>query len=186
MSYSKQVKQRAIELSKICSSAANVLKALEKEFPTDQIPTDERTIRRWFQKENICYLTNVPEHFAQLADIVNLILANDVGKILIVTGEADTPERIYDIVSEDSGFTEITHRKLTGRIECNIDYVCQHYSTWHMWDCFAAHLEAEYPESRDFYKFISTHTSILINALRTMAERKAFKGTCPVCQSLNT
>lgn len=182
MGYPKKVKQRAIELSAVCGSAANVLKALTKEFPPDQVPFDERTIRRWFQGRNIRYLKNIDEHFAQLTDIANLLLEDDVGKVLIVPGIVDDPEGTYTVVSDISGITELTYSQLIRRIEGNIDYVCQRYSTWHMWDCFAAHLTAEYPESEDFYEFLYTRTSELINALRTLAERKTFKGTCPVCE----
>ena len=180
--YPEVVKRRAKELAPMCRSASNIIDALLKEFANDEVPMNERTIRRWLKEQNLRYLKNIEEHFAQLTDIANLLLEDDVDKVLTIAAEADTSERRYQIVSEDSGFTELTHSQLVGRIEGNIDYVCQHYGTWHMWDCFAAHLEAEYPESKDFYKYLNTQTGTLINALRTMAERKTFKGTCPVCK----
>lgn len=180
--YPEVVKRRAKELAPICRSASNIIDALLKEFDNDEVPMNERTIRRWLKEQNLRYLKNIEEHFAQLTDIANLLLEDDVGKVLTVATEIDTPERIYQVVSENSGFAELTHSQLVGRIEGNIDYVCQHYSTWHMWDCFAVHLEDEYPESKDFYRYLNTQTSTLINALRKMAERKTFKGTCPVCE----
>ncbi|MFC1932437.1 hypothetical protein ACFLXU_02240 [Chloroflexota bacterium] len=117
-----------------------------------------------------------------MTDIAKLLLEDDVGKVLTVAREADTPERVYDVVSDSSDIIEFTHNQLVGKIEGNIDYVVGRYSIWHMMDCFAAHLEAEYPESEDFYTFLYTQTSTLINALRSMTERKTFKGTCRVCK----
>jgi len=182
MAHSEEVKRRAIELAPKCSSAADVLKALGKEFPADELPVDEQTIHLWVEEQNVRYIKNIQEHWNQLTDIANLLLEDDVGYVLTIIRKADNPERIYDVVTDSSDITELTHAQLTSRIEANIDYVCQHYSTWHMWDCFAVHLAAEYPESKDFYKFLYTQTSFLINALRTMAERKTFEGTCPVCK----
>ena len=191
MQYSEVYKQRAVQLYAE-STAKGVFQQLIKDFPKKPHP-NERTLRRWSKqreagkdKYGLEYLESqsLKEHFTQLTNIANTILEDDVGRVLTIADEADTSERIYQIVSEDSGFTELTHDQLVGRIEGNIDYVCQHYSPWHMWDCFAAHLEAEYPESKDFHRFLYTQTSTLINALRTIAERKTFKGTCPVCEDL--
>jgi len=180
--YPEVVKKRAKELAPMCRSASNIIDALLQEFDNDEVPMNERTIRRWLKEQNLRYLKNIEEHFAQLTDIANLLLDGDIGKVLTIAAEVDSPERIYQVVKEDSGLTERTHSQLVGTIEGNIDYVCQCYSTWHMWDCFAAHLEAEYPESKDFHKYLNTQTSTLMNALRTLAARKTFKGTCPVCE----
>ena len=189
MQYSEVYKQRTVQLYTEFT-AEEVFRQLREDFPKKPHP-NERTLRRWNKrrkaekdKHELEYAESqsVREHFTQLVDIANLLLEEDVSKVLTIAGESDTPERIYQIVSEDSGFIELTHSQLVGIIEGNIDYVCQHYSTWHMWNCFAAHLEAEYPESKDFCKYLNTQTSTLINALRTMAERKTFKGTCPACE----
>lgn len=184
--YPEVVRRRAKELAPMCRSASNIISALLEEFASDEVPLNERTIRRWLREQNLRCLSSIEEHVAQLTDIANLLLEDDIGRVLTIASEADTPAQIYQIVSEESGFAELTHSQLVGRIEGNIDYVCQHYSTWHMWDCFASHLEAEYPESKDFHKYLNTQTSILINALRTMAERKTFKGTCPVCEDYHS
>lgn len=190
MSYPDKARQRAIQLREEGYSAGAILKVLQQEFPVMDVPC-ERTIRRWYKEEesqsgNKETATTIvklkEEHFGQLTDIVNLLLEDDVGKVLTIPGEIDTPETTYTIVSDVSGLIEITHSELIGRIEGNIDCVCQRYSTWHMWDCFATHLKAEYPESEDFYEFLYTRTSELINALRTLAQRKTFKGTCDVCK----
>lgn len=189
MQYSEVYKQRAVQLYAE-STTEEVFRQLAKEFEKKPHP-NERTLRRWNKRRKAeknkhelesAESQSLREHFTQLVDIANLLLEEGVGKVLTIAGESDTPERIYQVVSEDLGLTELTHNQLIGRIEGNIDYVCQHYSTWHMWDCFAAHMEAEYPESKDFYKYLNTQTSTLINVLRTMAERKTFKGTCPVCE----
>lgn len=189
MQYSEVYKQRAVQLYAEFT-AEEVFRQLAKEFAKKPHP-NERTLRRWNKRRRAekdkygleyAESQSLREHFTQLTDIANTILGDDVGKVLIIADGADTPQRIYQVVSEESGFTEMTHIQLVGTIEGNIDYVCQHYSTWHMWDCFAAHLEAEYPESKDFYKYLNTHTSALIDALRTMAARKTLKGTCPVCK----
>ncbi len=180
--YSAAVKRRAIQLARSCKSAANVIDALLKEFKHDEVPTNERTIRRWLKEKNIHYLRNINDHFAQLNKIANMLLDGGVDEVIVILSEADGPDRKYTLPITTCGILELNHNELVGQIEGNIDNVCRHYSTWHMWDCFAAHLEAEYPESKDFYNFLYTQTSTLINVLRTMAERKTFKGTCPICK----
>jgi len=184
MAHSEEIKKRAIELAPKCGSAAQVLEALGKEFPDDDLPVDEQTIHQWVEDQNVSYIKNIEEHWTQLKDMANLLLQNDVGRVLLTLRKSDNPERIYDVVSDDPDITELTHAQLTGRIEANIEYVCRHYSTWHMWECFAAHLEAEYPDSKDFNRYLYTQTSFLINALIMTAARKTFKSTCPVCKNL--
>ncbi|MFC1911710.1 hypothetical protein ACFLXG_00930 [Chloroflexota bacterium] len=180
--YSPAVKKRAREIAPMCRSATNVLEALSREFSADQIPIDERTIRRWFKEQKVRYQKGIREHHSQMTDIARLLLDHDVGKVITMEGESDEANYVYGVVNDTDGYTEISNSQLVGRIEGNIDCVVMLYSHWHMWDCFAAHLEAEYPESKDFYGFLNTKTSTLINALKVMVERKTFKGTCPVCK----
>ena len=42
-----------------------------------------------------------------------------------------------------------------------------------------AHFEAEYG---DFYELLRQSPGKLVNAIRVLAQRKTFKGTCPVCE----
>ncbi|MDD5510305.1 MAG: hypothetical protein PHI12_05815 [Dehalococcoidales bacterium] len=179
--YPAAVRKRAIEIAPTCRSAANVIDALSDEYGADQVPMDERTIRRWLQNQNVRYLRNLDEHFAQMTDIANILLEEDVGKV-IVRGDSEQSDSTYGINSPDLGYYELTRNQLTGRIEGNIDYVCGKYSTWHMFDCFAEHLMAEFPPEQDYYDLLNKYPGKLINTLRMLAERKTFKGTCPVCK----
>ncbi|MFC1860865.1 hypothetical protein ACFLYL_01110 [Chloroflexota bacterium] len=182
MAYSKQVKQRAIELSKICSSAAQVLTALAREFDADQIPMDERTVRRWLKGQDVSYLKNMEEHDAMMTDIANILLEQDLSQVHTILNRPDMPNCTYLVVGHNlPPGTEITHRQLLGRIEGNLTHACHSYSTWHVLKCFFAHFESEWPESKeDLWGFMETNTSAYVDALRIMSERKTFKGTCPV------
>ncbi|MFC1872487.1 hypothetical protein ACFLYV_02060 [Chloroflexota bacterium] len=180
--YPTAVKKRAKELASMCRSASNVLEALSEEFPADHIPIDERTIRRWLREQKVQYQKSIGEHYSQLTEIARLILDNDVGKVITMEGGSEEANYVYGVINDSDGYSEISNSQLVGRIEGNIDCVCIQYSHWHMWDCFAVHLEEEYPESKDFYGFLNTKTSTFINALKVMIEKKTFEGNCPVCK----
>ncbi|MFC2070149.1 hypothetical protein ACFLTB_03115 [Chloroflexota bacterium] len=180
--YPETVKRRAGEIAPLCRSVTNVLDALSKEFPSAQVPIDKRTISRWLKERNAHYTTNIEVHFAQLTKIATLLLENDVGKVIIIPDGSYSSERIYPVPSSTCGIIDLTQSELIKQIERNIDYVCQRYSVWYMWDCFSAHFEAEHPESADFHSYMHTQTGEFINAIRAMSERATFQGFCPVCK----
>jgi len=187
MLFGENYKQRALELYKE-NTAQAVFKILIKEYPDKLHPT-ERTLGRWKKTrkeqrivcEDQAAIISEVEHRAHMTEIAEMLLDNDIGKVIIV-GDGEQPESIYSIVSPESDYYEIKHNELVGRIEHKIDCVCRAYSPWHMFNCFAEHLMAEFPPAQDYYELLNKHPGKLINALRTMAERKTFKGTCPVCK----
>jgi hypothetical protein len=120
---------------------------------------------------------NKKQHFEHLAEIAELLLDGGLGKI------NDTqPADKYEIVHEDYVIETLTRDQLIGTLEGNIDIACQRYGAWQVFGCLMTHLEAEYPIFQDVYGFINEHPLEYIEMLRTLAQRKTFKGTCPVCK----
>jgi len=83
---------------------------------------------------------------------------------------------------EESDFEDISRSHLVERIENNIEYICKTYSVYDFWDCFLPHLLDEVPGRQDFEQLYNYHTIEFINILRILAQRKTFKGTCPICE----
>ena len=187
MLFGENYKQRALELYKE-NTAQEVFRILIKEYPDTPHPT-ERSLGRWKKirkEQHTVYEAQATtisevEHRTRMTEIAEMLLDNDVGKVVVV-GDGEQPENTYSIVSSESGYEEIKHSKLVGRIEGNIDYVCQTYSPWDMFDCFVPHLMAEFPPGQDYYTLLNKYPGKLINTLRMLAQRKTFKGTCPVCK----
>ena len=123
---------------------------------------------------------DIEEHFAQLAEIAKLVLDRDVGKV--VNAPPHGEEKTYTIIGGTSGSFEITHNDLVAKIEGNIDIICTEYGPWHFWDKFMPHLVADCPECHDLHDYLNSNPLGLINALQILAERKRFRGTCPVCE----
>jgi len=187
MLFGENYRQRALELYRE-NTAQEVFRILIKEYPDKSHPT-ERTLGRWKKirkkQRTICEAQAATmsefEHRVHMTKIAEMLLDNDIGRVVIVGG-GEQPESVYSIVSPESDYYEIKHNELVGRIEHNIDCVCREYNPWYMFNCFAEHLMAEFPPALDYYELLNKHPGKLINALRTMAERKTFKGTCPVCE----
>lgn len=136
------------------------------------------------QKEvNPLIMKNRGEHFEHLLGIVNLLLENEVDKVFGSPSMSDEPEADdYTIISEESDFEKIPRGYLVERIENNIEYICKTFSVWDFWDCFIPHLLADALGRWDFERLYNDHTIEFINILRMLAQRKTFKGTCPVCK----
>ena len=181
--YPEEIKQRAIELYRD-RSAGQVYEQLIKEFPDVEIP-DERIIRRWvndagdeaLNERRQVFIEELRQaHFAHLTDIANMLLGNEVGNVL------NTEGKTYTII-EEGGAVDKTKRQLTGMIEGNIDYICSILPAWDFFDLFVTHLEHENEEiKQDFFKYIKDKPLEFINLVRTLAQRKVFKGKCPVCE----
>lgn len=187
MLFGENYKQRALELFEE-NTTQEVFRILIKEYPEKPHPTD-RTLGRWkkIRKEQrtVCeaQATTISEveHRIRMTEIAEMLLDNDVGKVIVI-GENEQLQDTYVIVSPKSGYEEIPHNKLVGRIEGNIDEVCKKYSPWDMFDCFIPHLIAEYPLEQDYYELLNKYPGKLIDTLRVLTQRKKFKGTCPVCK----
>ena len=118
-------------------------------------------------------------HYEQLAKTAEILLEDDLRKL--ITAKDESSGENYNLLI--AGYPEsITHKQIIGRLEANVASACEKYGTWWVFDCFIAHVEAEYPEGQDFYISMEADTIKLITMLMTLAHRKTFKGTCPVCE----
>jgi hypothetical protein len=198
------IKQKAIELMIISNrpwtSAEEILKDLQaifKEelaqgiFKDEDLPTT-RTLCRWRKAIEADKANRISrqldqksaeEHRAYLLAIVDMLLDGDV-KHVIVVNKGDSIEESFGISSPESGYYEVPRNKIVGKIEANIDAICEHepFSSWDMFDCFVPHLMAEYPPEQDYYELLNKYPGKLINTLKILVQRKKFKGTCPVCK----
>jgi len=193
MTYPENLKQRAVQLSSGLS-AGEVIKVLNREFKDADVP-DERTIRRWCknhtplsseQKPRMPGLhENWKEHNARLAGVAEILLSNDlirVSKHTFATGEVEYQLFDEDEVNLQDSFTE---DDLSALFEDNYPLAYKEYTEWFVNKCFAIHLEAEWPEEftgKGFYIVADEQPYFLLETLRLLAERKTFKGTCPVCE----
>lgn len=119
------------------------------------------------------------EHLQRLAETAGVLLEDGLDKIVVDKKTAQKDK--YDILI--AAYPEsITHKRLVGRLEGNIDSACERYGTWWVFDCFIPHIEAEYPAGQDFYISMEANPIQLIVTLMTLAQKKVFQGTCPVCE----
>lgn len=185
--YPEEIKRKAWELLQK-RSAASTLKELDKLFPDQHMP-DERTLRRWrhidpellgIQPEaasDEISARRKEQHFDYIAEIARLLLDGGLDKI------TDTvPAKEYTIWQEDYTLETLTHDKLIVMLEGNLDIAVQRYGQWQVFDCLMAHAEAEYPENLDLYNLLTERPLEYIAILRTLALKKIFKGTCPICE----
>ncbi len=181
--YPDKIKKRTLELIRD-HSAKHVHKQLVKEFPDADLP-DERTIKRWEDEAGAQALKERQEsyikehkqaHFAQLVDIANMLLGEELGSLLNVKGET------YSLI-EEGRWVDKDKSELTAMIESNIDYICSILTSWEFFDMFVTHLEHEIEEiKQDFFRYIKEKPLEFVNLVRTLAQRKVFKGKCPVCE----
>ncbi len=202
MGYPEHIIRRAIEL-KEGRSAGAVLRILEKEFPEEVASLNVRTILRWEKTKleapvepsvNIdkeqrdmpsSFHENWKEHNAKLADVADRLLDNDLKRVMKwVNPTGQVEYHLFD-ESEVHLLERLTDDDLAGQLEQNITLAYQAYTEWFFKDCFLPHLYAEWPEElkdKGFYIVAEEQPYQLIDTLRLLAERKTFKGTCPVCK----
>ena len=196
MAYPEQIKKRAIELGNEGRSAGKVLEALKREFEREPDLPDERTIRRWLknkpaisvsseQKTLSSFIESWKEHNAKLAVVADRLLANDLKRVMKwVMPTGDIEYQLFD-ESETHLLEILTEDDLSGQFEQNINLAYQEYTEWFFKECFLPHLYAEWSEelkNKGFYIVAEEQPYLLIETLRLLAERKTFKGTCPVCK----
>lgn len=175
MAIPKKVKERALELSREDMSANKVVLALMRQFPkhSSEIPS-VKTIYRWRaearnaeaggsvkkpREESLGVSGPKQHHFTHLADVAEMLLRNDVGKVINVPSEST-----FTIVSDPAGILELTRVQLVTRIEQNIEYICGHVSPWDFWDCLMTHVEAEHPEWKDFWCSLNSNPLGLVTS----------------------
>lgn len=205
MAYLEHIRKRAMELSNEGRSAGKVLEVLEREFKEERNLPDERTIRRWLQNKPAVFVSseqktsssvteNWRDHYRQLTDIANGFLVNGLKHVLQgpIRGSSDGQTESYQVHyildnRSDVGDPEkLTKEQLSDRLELNRRSVVAKHTRWFVYVCFLPHLEAELPDEVKAEGFwvgiIEEKPYELICALRVLAARGIFKGTCPVCK----
>jgi len=203
MGYPEHIIRRAIELKKGRSAGA-VLRILGKEFPKEELASlNVRTILRWektrsealvepsvrIEKEQrdipLSYHENWKEHNAKLVGVANRLLENDLNRVMKwVISTGDVEYQLFD-ESEVHLLQRLTVDDLAGKFEDNITLAYQDYTEWFLKTCFLPHLYAEWSDelkNKGFYIIAEEQPYQLIETLRLLAERKTFKGTCPICK----
>ena len=196
MAHPEQIKKRAMELGDERGSPGNVLKALIREFPNESYLPTERTIRRWLKDKPATVVSNEQktpstvsgnweEHNAKLASVADKLLDSDLKRI-IKRGvpRRDLKYHLYD-ENETDILEEFTDEDLSGRLEENLLTVYRDYTDWFYKNCFIPHLFAEWSEdvqTKMSRALLYDEPYLLIETLRLLAERKTFKGSCPVCK----
>ena len=202
MGYPEHIIKRALQL-KVGSSAGAVLRALQKEFPEEVASLNERTILRWTktkasllaespkpnEKEYGTTLTKyvdyLKEHHAKLAGVAARLLDNDLNRISKwVSPEGQFEYHLID-ENELQLLERLTEGDLSGKLEENLLVVYRDYTEWFYQECFIPHLFAEWSQdvqAKMTKALLYERPNQLIETLRILAERKTFKGTCPVCK----
>ena len=200
MAYPEHLIQRTIELSP-GRSAGEILRELRKEFSDNDLP-DERTIRRWRQHKQKLYVEekqteiiplvgdNLKEHYMKLAGVSESLLAHNLKRVMKWVSQSGNVE--YQLFDEDEIhlIARLTKDDLSGQLEENLLTVYSEYTEWFYKNCFLPHLFSEWLEdvkAKMSNALLYDYPYELIETLRLLAERKTFKGTCPVCQDyINT
>jgi len=203
MGYPEHIIRRAIELKKGRSAGA-VLRILGKEFPKEELASlNVRTILRWektrsealvepsvrIEKEQrdipLSFHENWKEHNAKLASVADRLLDNDLKRVMKwINSIGDIEYQLFD-ESEVHLLDRLTEDDLSGKFGQNIISAYHDYTEWFFKNCFLPHLFAEWPEeleNKGFYIIAEEQPYQLIETLRLLAERKTFKGTCPICK----
>ena len=198
MAYPEHIIRRALELKRGRSAGA-VLRLLEKEFPEEVASLNARTILRWVDskaealseasvritsEQGIISPESWKEHNAKLAGVADRLLANDLKRVMKwVEPAGDIEYHLFD-ESENRLIERLTEDDLAGRLEENLLTVYRDYTEWFYKNCFLPHLFAEWSEdvkTKMSKALLYEQPYLLIETLRLLAERKTFKGTCPVC-----
>ena len=189
MSCPPEIKKEAIALHIQGKSAKEIVNALQPECP-EGIVLDERTVRSWIawyalledvitaqvkNRVDPVIIEQRKRHYYKLAEIANSFLAGGLTKIPY---DATDEDYIYDLDTGES----LIHNELITRLTDNVFHACDRYDRYRVMDWLAAHLESGYLSGKDLFVFIETKPIEFITIVRTLAESKTFKGTCPVCK----
>lgn len=203
MAYPEYIIRRAIELKRGRSAGA-VLRELKKQFPEEDLTAlNERTILRWVKTKSEL-LAEAPvhlekeqrhipsifyeeweEHNRKLVGVANTLLGNDLKQVMKwVSPTGDVEYHLFD-ESETYLQERLTVDDLSSKLEENLLAVYRDFTEWFYLSCFIPHLFAEWSEglrTKMSKALLYEEPYELIETLRLLAERKTFKGTCPVCK----
>lgn len=124
------------------------------------------------------------EHFELLAEIAELLIEDDLDRIIESTGDpGNLTKDKYTIVRKNNEREEIARDELIGSLEGNMDVALTLFGP-ELWHHFEGHMKAENAEieSKGLKAMAAANPLQLVELLRMIAQRKTFKGNCPVCQ----
>jgi transcriptional regulator with XRE-family HTH domain len=122
-------------------------------------------------------LKRLEEHFTRLSKMIDTILDGGLDRISnsSLTGQHEILEAGYSVRT-------LSQDQLIAILEENLHNAYQQYSDSQV-DCqLFAHIAVEYPKFKDIYGFINENPLEVVDILRTLAQMKTFKDTCPVCK----
>ncbi|MFC1995929.1 hypothetical protein ACFLVM_03560 [Chloroflexota bacterium] len=117
------------------------------------------------------------EHFVYLAEIANLLLDGGLDRISNIQNAGQ-----FEIIEEGYTIRTLSRDQLIATLEENLVKTYQQYADWQVDGQLFAHIKAEYHSFSDVYGYINRNPIEVVDILRTLAQRKTFKGTCPVCE----
>jgi hypothetical protein len=131
------------------------------------------------KSENPLILDAKREHFHHLSEIAKALLPQQNASV----EQNDSGGQFEYWLWEQGKGQGMTHKELGDMLWSAIDTIDERYSM-DDFNYLLSHLEAEYPD----FQFESLHNIVknnpyeLIQTLTVLAQRKIFKGTCPVCK----
>jgi transcriptional regulator with XRE-family HTH domain len=135
---------------------------------------------------DLVVLKKKEEHNQRLTAVANSLLGKDLRNVtrwVNSNGQVEYP--LYKNKDIHEHPTRLSQDDLSGYLEQNLISAYHDYTEWFFKTCFLPHLYAEWPKelkNKDYYIMAEEQPYELIDTLRLLAERKTFKGTCPVCK----
>ena len=119
------------------------------------------------------------EHFHHLAEIAQALLPQQNASVV---PDTDGGPFEYHLWEQGTG-QGMTRKELGDMLWSAIDTINERYSM-DDFNYLLSHLEAEYPDFQfeSLHNIVKNHPYELIQTLTILAQRKLFKGTCPVCK----
>jgi hypothetical protein len=117
------------------------------------------------------------EHFNHLAEIVDS-MAPDKTTVIEVAGSGC-------VITESNGKRlKLTHEQLASSIKGFLEEAAKQYGHTDVYEYLLPHLEAEAAETegKELNSFIKENPLEFYKTLRFLADKRIFKGECPVCR----
>ncbi|MFC1913099.1 hypothetical protein ACFLX7_02760 [Chloroflexota bacterium] len=124
------------------------------------------------------------EHFDELAEIADLLLEDGLDQIKETENDSSSPhEDSYAIVTENDEPKGITRDEISYSLEGNMDVARTLYDP-ELWSGFESHMEAESAEveAKGLTGLASADPLQLVELLKMVAQRRAFRSNCPICK----
>ncbi len=124
------------------------------------------------------------EHFTQLTEIAQALIAGNLDNVAPICPEEGSDRVEYVIMGGTEPSQTIGLGGMRAKLDENLDRACGTFSFFTVMDYFVPHLKAEQLgfASEGISREIQERPYELIEILRVLANRRTFKGTCPVCE----